>query len=477
MPDRVDRSDPGARHGGNLQGLIDKLDYIAAMGYTAIWPTPLTESREPRFSYHGYAASDTYRVDPRYGSLSDYRRLADEARKRGLCLIQDVVPNHISAHHWWMKDLPAPDWLGYEGQPVLTSHARTTVSDPYAATVDRQRFTSGWFDASMPDMNQRNPQLAIYQIQNAIWWIEEIGLCGLRVDTYGYSDAALINEWTRRILQEYPRLNIVGEEWSDNPAVQAYWMRGRTQADGFVSHLPSVMDFVLQGALRQALVEPDSVSTGLGRLHAALVNDQLYPDAGNLMLFDGNHDTPRLYSALNQDPALVRMALAYVLTMKRVPQLYYGTEILMESPKRQDAFDAFRADFPGGFAGDAVDAVSGRGLRPEQVELQAWLRRLLNWRKTQAVIHHGALTHFVPEDGCYVLFRHQDSHVVMVAFNKAAEARVLQTGRFREVLPAHAQGVDIMSGESLDLSTRLRLPPRSVLIVQIEARRNRAMSL
>lgn len=472
--EQADRSRVGGRHGGDIQGIIDHLDHIAAMGYTVIWPTPLTESNQPSFSYHGYATTDMYRIDPRFGSLDDYRNMVILARGKGLCVIQDVVPNHIGSGHWWMKDLPAPDWLGFDNHFVPTNHAHTTASDPYVATADRERFTSGWFDANMPDMNQRNPLVATYEIQNAIWWVEEVGLCGLRVDTYGYSASAFIGEWTRRILQEYPLLNIVGEEWSDNPVVQAYWLRGRINADGYVPQLPSVMDFVLHGALRKALTEPDTQNTGLARLYESLVNDQLYPDAGNLMLFEGNHDTPRLASIFDDDPALVRMALVYVLTMKRVPQLYYGTEVLMTGSKKINSFDAFRSDFPGGWAGDTVNAFSGAGLTSAQAAAQSWLRRLLNWRKTQPVIHHGALKHFRPEDGTYVYFRYDAKDtakgMVMVVLNKASEERVLSAERFREFLAPDAAGTDILTGARLALGKSIAVPARSSLVVQLDSR-------
>ena len=465
--EQADRSKEGGRHGGDIQGIINHLDYIADMGFTAIWPTPMTESNQPSFSYHGYGATNTYKIDPRYGSNDDYKRLVKTARSKGICVLQDLVPNHIGNQHWWMKDLPAGDWLGYDNKPVITNHARTSSSDPYVNAADKKSFVSGWFDTTLPDVNQNNPLVATYQIQNAIWWIEEAGLCGLRVDTYTYSQRDFINEWTRRILDEYPKFNIVGEEWSDNAVVLAYWLRGKTQKDGFVSHLPSLMDFPLHGTLRTALLEKEAFNTGMVKLFNALVNDQIYPDAGNLVLFDGNHDTPRIASALNEDPALVRMALAYVLTMKRVPQIYYGSEILLPSPKRHDAFDAFRVDFPGGWMGDKVNAFTGAGLSNEQASLQSWLRTLLQWRKTQTAIHQGDLRHYVPEDGTYVYFRFNAKSKVMVVFNKSDQERTLKTERFREVLPANANGKDIFSAKKIDLRNTLTVPARSVTVIEL----------
>jgi glycosidase len=340
------------------------------------------------------------------------------------------------------------------------------VSDPYASSADREAFTGGWFARSMPDMNARNPRVANYLIQNAIWWAEFAGIAGFRVDTYGYSDKAFINEWTRRIRLEYPRLGIVGEEWTDNPAVQSYWARGRTQADGYRSHLPSVMDFVLQGQLLKALAEPETWNTGFKRLYETLVNDQLVAQPQDLMLFDGNHDTPRLFSVLAEDPALTKMALAYVLTMKRTPQLYYGTEVLMTSPKKHDDFDAFRADFPGGWPGDVVNAFTGEGLTTAQKDHQQWLRQLLQWRKTQSVIHHGQLMHFVPENGTYVLVRYDDKTRVIVIFNKNNSEMSLSLDRFKEVWPAQAHVINVITQEKRVLEPALQLPARSVTILQ-----------
>ena len=464
--DKANRLSMQSRHGGDIAGIVKSLDHIAAMGYTAIWPTPLIENKQPTHSYHGYASTDSYRIDPRYGRNDEYRQMVQTARKKGLKVIQDIVPNHIGDHHWWMRDLPSKDWLSHRNTFIPTNHARTTISEPCASSVDRRGFTAGWFAPSMPDMNATNPRVANYLIQNAIWWVEYAGLAGIRVDTYGYSDAAFLNEWTGRILKEYPRLGIVGEEWTDNPAVQAYWARGRTQTNGYRSNLPSVMDFVLQGNMLKAFAEPESWNTGLRRLYETLANDQLVANPQDLMLFDGNHDTPRLFSVLDEDPDLTRMALAYVLTMKRTPQLYYGSEVLMTSPKKHDDFDAFRADFPGGWAGDAVNAFTGEGLTAVQKNHQQWLKKLLNWRKNQEVIHHGKLMHFVPENGTYVLIRYNEKSRVMVIFNKNKSDAPIKLERFREVWPNNAIATNIMTSEISTLNQILTVPARSVTILQ-----------
>ena len=466
-PDLAKRDDDAAgRHGGDIQGIVDHLDYFRDLGVTMLWPTPLTENNQPRYSYHGYAATDTYRIDPRFGSNEDYRRMVAAARAKGIGVIQDVVLNHIGSHHWWMRDLPSPDWIGFGGRFVQTQHARTTASDPYASKADAAIYTDGWFGPEMPDMNQRNPYLATYQIQNAIWWIEYAGLAGLRVDTWGYSDQAFLHEWTRRVLEEYPRLNIVGEEWTGQPTVLMHWLRGGVGGEPSPDRLPSAMDFPLNQTLRKALAADDTLHSGLMDLYEALVNDVLYPDPANLVLFEGNHDMPRLFSALGGDVDLTKMALAYVLTMPRIPQLYYGTEILMTSPTERDD-GATRKDFPGGWAGDAVNAFTGAGLTPAQKDMQHFVRTLLQWRRTQAAIHHGKLMHFVPEHGTYAWFRYDATSKVMVVINKNKAETVLDMARFKEILATPAKALDVIGGKRVDIGATLTLPPRSVTILEL----------
>ncbi len=467
-PDKLDRRDDGAgRHGGDIAGIVQHLDYIAGLGYTFIWPTPLLENNQPQYSYHGYAITDTYKVDPRFGTNEDYRQMVQAAEARGVGVIQDIVLNHIGSQHWWMHDLPTPDWLGYDNVFVPTEHARTTASDPYASQEDHHNFVSGWFGQHMPDMNQKNPLLATYQIQNTLWWIEYAGLRGVRVDTYGYSDADFLARWSRRVMDEYPHLNLVGEEWSGNPVVVAHWLRGVKNADGHVSSMPSMMDFPLHGVLRKALVEGDSLHSGLTDLYEALVNDTLYPEPANMVLFEGNHDVPRLYSVLGEDLALWKMAIAYVLTMPRTPQLYYGTEVLMTSPTHRDD-GATRQDFPGGWAGDPVNAFTGQGLSPKQREAQAFLRTLLQWRKSQPVLHHGRLTHFWPQHGTYAWVRHDARDAVLVVMNKSTEEARLPMQRFREAVGDRTRGHDVVTGEPLELSSTVTVPARSVRVVQLD---------
>jgi glycosidase len=469
MADLPERAGGGARHGGDIAGIIAHLDYIAALGFTQLWPTPLVENDMPSYSYHGYAATDHYRIDRRYGSNADFRRLSDEARKRGIGIIQDVVLSHIGSGHWWMKDLPAPDWITHGGAYVPTRHHRVSVQDPYGAREDRSNFTTGWFTDQMPDLNQTNPLVANYLIQNNIWWIEYAGLSGLRIDTYGYSDGAFLTAYTRRLMAEYPKLNMVGEEWHKSPAVVSRWQKGKVNFDGYVSSLPSLMDFPMAEAMRAALAAKEP-QAGLTDVYETLSLDYLYPNPGQLVLFEGNHDVARMYSVLGEDFGLYKLHLAWLMTMPRIPQLYYGTEILMTSDTgaRNDA--SYRRDFPGGWAGDPVDAFTGAGLTARQREAQQYVRKLVNWRKGQSVIHAGKMMHYGAQDGVYVYFRYDGKRKVMVALNKNPAQTALPLARFHEMLTGVTAGVDVIGGERhrLGATAALTLPARGALILELE---------
>lgn len=467
MLETADRSLPGGRHGGDIQGMIDHLDYIAGMGFTQLWPTPLVENNMPAYSYHGYAATDHYRIDPRYGSNEDFRRLSDEARKRGIGIIQDVVLSHIGASHWWIKDLPTPDWINHPDQFTPTRHHRVAVQDPYGSRADSQNFTTGWFSKGMPDLNQTNPMVATYLIQNNIWWIEFAGLSGLRIDTYGYSDGAFLTEYTRRLMAEYPRLNMVGEEWHKSPAVVSHWQKGKVNADGYTSSLPSLMDFPLAEAMRGALASKEA-DAQFTEVYEILSQDYLYPNPGNLVLFDGNHDLSRIYSVVNEDAGLYKIAIAWLMTMPRIPQFYNGSEILMtsETGARNDA--SYRRDIPGGWAGDPVSAFSGAGLTAAQRDAQQFVRKLANWRKGASVIHNGRTMHFGAEDGTYVYFRYDGTRTVMVAMNRGPAQADLATARFAEILKGASSGVDVISGQRVALGSSLSVPAHGVMVLELE---------
>jgi glycosidase len=464
MLEKADRKNPGGRHGGDIQGAIDRLDYIAALGFTQLWPTPLVENNMPAYSYHGYAATNHYRIDPRYGSNEDYLRLSKEAKKRGIGLIQDVVLSHIGSHHWWMKDLPTPDWINFGAKFVPTAHHRVAVQDKYASKADSHNFTAGWFVDTMPDMNQTNPLVANYLIQNNIWWIEYAGLSGLRIDTYSYSDGAFLSAYTKRLMSEYPNLNMVGEEWSRQVPVVARWQRGKVNFDGYTSSLPSLMDFPLVETMRNALANPDR---GFNEVYETLSLDYLYPDPDKLVLFGSNHDMVRMFSAVGEDFDRYRMNLVFLMTMPRIPQFYTGDEILMTSMTKGRDDASYRRDFPGGWTGDKVDAFAGAGLGAQQRAAQALVRKLASWRKGEPVLHTGKLMHFGPENNTWVYFRYNDNKRVMVAMNLNPKETLLPTARFQEMLKGTASGIDLLSGKTIDLARELRLAPKATLVIEL----------
>ena len=467
LGDPVDRSALQGRHGGDLAGIIRHLDYIADLGFSAIWLNPVLENAMPEGSYHGYATTDFYRVDPRLGSNEQYLALARQARRLGLGLIMDIIVNHCGSRHWWLDDLPDPDWLNHPEASRMTSHQRTVHQDPHAAEADRREMVDGWFVPAMPDLNQRHPLLGDYLIQNALWWIEYLGLAGIRMDTWPYPDKDYMARWTARLMSEYPQFNIVGEEWSLNPAIVSYWQRGKRNADGYSTRLPSLMDFPLQDAIRRALTEPEDWNSGLIVLYRALANDFQYSAPDDLVIFLDNHDMSRIHTQLGEDEALQRMALGLLASLRGIPQIYYGTEILMAN-RESDDHGLIRSDWPGGWPGDAVNAFTGDGMARGQREAREHLRRLLHWRRDQPVVHNGHLTHFVPRNGVYTFFRHDDAATLMVVLNKNAETASLDSSRFAEVLGSARRAVDAMTGKRHRLDRAMRIPPRTLMLLEVE---------
>ncbi|MCP5093187.1 MAG: glycoside hydrolase family 13 protein [Gammaproteobacteria bacterium] len=465
--DELDRDDDYGRHGGDIEGVLEHLDYIAEMGFTQIWLNPILENAMPEASYHGYATTDFYKVDPRFGSNESYREFVAAARKNGIGVIMDMIVNHSGSQHWWADDLPTDDWHNFAESRAFSSHARTTNQDPYASEYDKAAFADGWFADTMPDLNQRNPLFADYLIQNAIWWTEYLGLSGIRQDTYPYPDKHFMTEWTRRIMAEYPDFNMVGEEWSPSPAIVSYWQRGKENHDGYQSSMPSLMDFPLQIELAEALTaeEPEwgSIWTPV---YEIIGHDFLYPDPFNLMIIPDNHDMSRIYTQLDEDDDLYRMAMVFYLTMRGIPQIYYGTEVLMSHPGT-DSHGAIREEFPGGWTDHKKNAFTGDGLSKKEREAQRFMRKLLHWRKESDVIHDGNLMQFAPIGNIYAYFRYDDDDTVMVVFNRGDEEVDLDLARFSERLNDHRQASDVITGETYDLSSSLELEPRSVLLLEI----------
>jgi glycosidase len=434
----INRKNDYARHGGDIKGITKHLDYISDMGFTAIWSCPLLTNDMPRASYHGYAMTDFYEVDPRFGTLEEYKELADKAREKGVKLIMDQVANHCGVEHWWMKDLPFKDWVNqqevFENHQKLknSSHRRTVNQDLYASQNDKKEMNEGWFVAAMPDLNQRNPFMANYIIQNSIWWIETAGLGGIRQDTYPYPDKEFMSDWAGAIMTEYPNFNIVGEEWSYNPLLIAYWQDGHVNKDGYDSNLKSTMDFAMQSNIVQGLKEQESWGNGLVKIYDGLANDFAYATPKDILIFPDNHDMSRIFTQMGEDVVNTKMALSFQLVLPRTVQFYYGTEILMNDTANPGDHGLIRTDFPGGWEGDATNAFTGKGLTDAQKDMQSYLKKLLNYRKTSNAIHEGKTLHFAPEQGVYVLFRILGDETVVHILNKNDKPIDLDLSRFEE---------------------------------------------
>jgi len=434
----VNRKDDYGRHGGDIKGIINHLDYIDQMGFTAIWPTPLLTNDMKESSYHGYAMTDFYQVDPRFGTLKEYIELAEKAKSKGLKLIMDQVANHIGSEHWWMKDLPDNDWVNYQDEflkdsIVVTNHRRTTNQDLYASVKDKNLMSEGWFVSSMPDLNQRNPLLATYLIQNSIWWIETLDLGGIRQDTYPYPDKQFMSDWAGAIMKEYPNFSIVGEEWSTNPLLVGYWQQGAKNKDGYQSNLSSTMDFPMQKSIVDAFNETESWDKGFVKIYEGLANDFYYANPSKMMIFPDNHDMDRIFTQLKENVVNTKMALGYILTLPRIPQIYYGTEILMQNSAKPSDHGLIRTDFPGGWSGDNSNAFAGEGLTDSQLKMQSFLKKVLNYRKNSDAIHSGKTIHFAPKKEIYVLFRIKDDEIVTLILNKNEAPVTLDLNRFEEV--------------------------------------------
>jgi len=465
MREKSDRGNPDGRHGGDLAGMQAQLDYIRNLGFTMVWPTPLLENNQQAYSYHGYALTDYYKIDPRFGSNEDYRNYVAAANARGIGVIHDVVVNHIGTGHWWMHDMPSSDWINHGTRFVKTNNQHTVAQDIHAAPEDKAGFVDGWFDTTMPDVNQKNKLVARYLIQNTLWWIEYANLSGIREDTYSYADPAFLNDWNRAVRAEYPHLNVVGEEMDDRPYMVAYWQKGVVNRDGFRSELPSVMDFPLVDAAPKALTAPEDSGQGLIRIYETIAADYLYADPLKLMVFPDNHDRPRALAQVDGNVDLLKTDLILMATTRGIPQVFYGTEMLIQGPK-QRTDGVLRADMPGGWAGDTVNAFTGTGLTDAQRDMQHLVRTLFNWRKTSSAVKYGKLTHYMPSDGHYVYFRHDGRQTVMVVLNKNPQATQLDLARFAGMVKQARQGRNVLTGAAVDLRAPLALPAMTSVVVE-----------
>lgn len=467
----VDRGEHNARHGGNIQGMIDHLDYIADLGVTAIWSTPLTLDSELEASYHGYAASDYYLIDPRYGTNEMYREYVDAAHKKGLKIVQDLVPNHCGADHWWMTDLPFGDWVNYGTNYVQTRYSQHSQMDPHTSKADFINNRDGWFVRSMPDMNLRNPYVLNYLTQMAVWWAEWAGVDGFRVDTYPYNDKYAAAEWIKNINREYPKLKIVGECWLNEPAMVAYWEGSAKNRDGYSSALTNVMDFPLQQRINEAIGQPKAAwGQGAQLLYFILAQDYLYTNPNELLIFAENHDTDRLAHFTAGSAAKQMLVYSLLATMRGIAQLYYGSEQMMRGDQKF-GHGGQRVDFVGGWSSDSRNLFTGIGRTAREDSIYQHTRRIFNWRKTSDAAQNGKMTHFFPEiaDNLYVYGRHTDSELVFVVLNFSDEPQNVEWERYAELFVGRPQsGVDVVSGDNVTYGEPLTLKPYQSLVVEIK---------
>ncbi len=463
--EKADRSNFHGRHGGDIQGIIDHLDYIASIGATAIWSTPLTLDNDRQGSYHQYATSDYYKIDPRFGTNDLYKEMVREAHRHGLKIIMDVVTKHCGITHWWMEDLPFADWINQFPQYTGTTHAMALPMAPNSSKYDQEIFYRGWFTGGMPDMNLANPYVLQYFKQWAVWWIENMDIDGLRVDTYPYNDKYAMAEWVRSVLDEYPNLSIVGESWHGQPSQVAYWVGGQHNYDGFDSHLPMGMDFPLMNAVIGALGE-NNRRGGVNAMYEVLTQDFLFRDPNRLMIFLDNHDTDHLADFGGGDPRKSKIGIALLATMRGMPQVWVGTELMFQSLDRSQGHGSARIDFPRGWPGDERDLFTVADRTPEEEDVFEYFTKLFNWRKGKDVLHNGGFMQFYSRDNNYVYFRYNDNEAVMTVLNFSAEPRTIGWDRYAEMIGGIDSGYDIVSETTVPTTGPYEIAPYGTAVIE-----------
>ena len=462
---KVDRNNPNARHGGDLAGIEQHLDYIEDLGVTAVWLNPVLENDMKGGSYHGYATTDYYRVDPRFGSNEDYKRLIDKTHQKGMKVVMDMIFNHCGSDHPWMKDVPSHDWFNNLDHYVQTNHDKEAYFDPYVSDYDKNCMINGWFVPSMPDLNQKNPHVAKYLIQNSIWWIEYSGVDGIRQDTYPYADVDMMHDWCEAVELEYPDYNIVGEAWMNYTIGSAYWQRGSRLNFGKDTGLKSVMDFRLMGIAHDVF----HADGGLQGVFEHLCYDYVYPDINHVLRFLENHDTDRFLREMPKSSAdlyAFKQGVTFLLTIPGIPQLYYGQELLMNGTKeKSDGY--IRLDVPGGWPGDKVNQFEPSGRTAVQNEAWTFMQTLLKWRKGNEVIAKGTMKHFMPNRGVYVYERSLNGKRVVVFMNGSSKAVELPLDRYAESLQGAAQGKDVLTGRTVSLGTSLSMTAKEILVLEL----------
>ena len=468
LDQRCVRTEPSLRHGGDLEGIRQHLDYFNELGVTTLWFTPVLENDMPgggvHSSYHGYATTDYYNVDPRFGTNEDYRRLVDEAHQKGLKVVMDMIFNHCGSSHPWQINPPAVDWFNQPNYGLQTSFKLTPCVDPYASEIDKRETEEGWFASSMPDLNQNNPHVATYLIQNSIWWVETVGINGIRMDTYPYAYAAPMARWMKQLNEEYPNFNTVGETWVTQPAYTAAWQKDSRLVKQN-SNLKTVMDFAFYEAMDSCKHETtDDWWRGFNRVYNTFVYDYLYTDVNHVMAFIENHDTDRFLGE-GKDVNRLKQGLALLLTIKRIPQLYYGTEVLMNGVKKVTDGNV-RKDFMGGFPGDERNCFTADGRTAAENEMFGWLSRLLHWRKGNDVIVNGTQTQFCPHNGVYVIARRHKGKTVMLMLNGLDKENKVDVKRYTELIGTTAEASNVLTGEKINLTTDIPISTHGTLLIE-----------
>jgi len=453
------------RHGGDIQGVINHFDYLKELGVTTVWMTPEIENDMKHASYHGYAATDHYKIDPRYGTNELYKTYVDKAHNAGLKIIKDIVHNHMGTSHWIFLDMPMKSWVNEWPTFTQTSYRDEPVMDVHASAIDRKKQLDGWFVTTMPDFNERNPYVQNYLTQNHIWWIEYAGIDGLRLDTYAYNDPAYMADWATKLKAEFPHLTIFGETLVNSVPSQAFFTQGNTVNRGFDTQLPGITDAVLKSAVYEALNGKSGWTDGIFRLYNIVSQDFLYQDATRNLIFWDNHDMGRFYSMIHEDMDKYKSGMAILLTMRGIPQLYYGTEILMKNFSDPDGLVRF--DFPGGWAGDKADKFTAAGRTAQENEAFNYVSKLANYRKSNPSLQTGKLTQYVPEDGMYVYFRiSAEGKPVMVILNGEDKAKTLNTSRFAEQIKNSSSLKNVITGEQTDIKT-INVPAKTTLVLEL----------
>lgn len=484
MPDRFSNGDPNNdviknaretamnrdsmyyRHGGDIQGVINKLDYLKDMGVTAVWLNPVLTNDMEKASYHGYAATEFYQVDPRLGTNELYRKLADELHKRDMKLIQDLVHNHVGSEHWTVKSQPTKDWLNHWDEYTNTTYKDQVLFDPYASQSDKLKMTDGWFVPSMPDLNQRNEFMQNYISQSHIWWIEYAGVDGFRLDTYAYNDADYMAKWAQDITAEYPSMTYFGETWVHGIANQAAFTEGKTINQPFDTHLQAVTDFQTYHAINKTFNEPFGWTEGVNSLYSVLANDFVYKDPTRNVVFLDNHDVSRFLSVVGEDINKYKSGLTWLLTTRGIPQLYYGAEIAMKNFADPDG--KVREDFPGGWKGDKQDKFVADGRNDVENDVFSLVKNLAVYRRENAVLQTGKMMQFVPEDGVYVYFRYNDEKTVMIVMNTNESEKSIKTNRFAERIQKYTKGWNIVSEDEMDITNEITIAGHSAVALELK---------